>query len=132
MHAYVTGSVALLLVNAYYLYDFTVQAKKNAPPDYKEFTEMKSLWKTAVATIVFVFLERFIKAVAPAYLAPFCKIQEDPNDPTKAVEKQRRVTKMASQFYKLLYFLGATAYGYITLRDSYFIPPELGGIGDLD
>ena len=74
MHIYVAGSVVLLLVNFYFLYDFTVQAKKNAPPDYKEFTDMRSLWKTAVATAVFVFLERFINAVAPAYLAPYCKI----------------------------------------------------------
>ena len=57
-----------------------------------------------------------------------CKTQ-DTSTPAKFDEQTRRSHKMAKMSVRVLYFIGATWWGYYVLKDEYWLPWELGGKG---
>jgi hypothetical protein len=45
--------------------------------------------------------------------------------------RQAKATKAASCFYKSMYFMGASIWGYCVLKDEKYLPSSLLGHGDL-
>merc|ERR1711967_60473 len=65
-------------------------------------------------------------------LKPLCRLlckTQDTSTPEKYDEQTRRSHKMAKMSVRVLYFLGATLWGYYVLKDEYWLPWELGGKG---
>ena len=91
-------------------YVFTVNAMKDSPKDY-EFPRLADFWITGVSSIVFSVLSVVLKSLFYQMFLPFCKEQKN--------EKIREIrsTKAAGCMYKTIYFLWATAWGYIVLKD---------------
>jgi len=50
----------------------------------------------------------------------------------KKDDRPARVRKFTVAVYKLVFFSAVTTYGWFTLRDQSWMPPILGGTGDLD
>ena len=46
-------------------------------------------------------------------------------------ERDRRTRKAVQNMYKFLYYSSAAFYGWFTLKDSYILPPGMGGKGSL-
>jgi hypothetical protein len=38
---------------------------------------------------------------------------------------------MTDHFFKFFYFVGSTVWGHMIMKDEDFLPPELGGKGDV-
>ena len=81
---------------------------------------------TAYATVVFTFLEIFMRKVAYIFFEPFCKEQTD------LKLREVRSSKAAHCIHKTLYFIFAVGWGYTVLKDQEYFPPYLGGSGDID
>ena len=125
------GSALGLIPFTYYVWYFATNAPKEAPEGYTEFTHYTDFWICCVSAVVFMAIEKTFMTVLPAIVGPICKTQEDPNDPTKALEKQRRVKKMSSMIYKSCFFTFSASWGYSIMRNTDWLPRNLGGIGDI-
>jgi hypothetical protein len=68
-------------------------------------------------------IEKFFEQVFYPLYYPYCK--EKKNEQIR----ERRTRKAVSNMYRLFYYTTSTAMGYITLKDSFILPPGLGGSG---
>ena len=73
------------------------------------------------SSLVFGFTEAIFKKHIPGIVYPYCKEQDD------IVARNLRCQKAASSMYKFFYYIFATVYGYIVLKDTDFLTTMLGG-----
>ena len=108
-------------------YRFGKQAKEspNKPEDY-EFPQLSDLKMTVIATVVFAVMEYGCRNLFYVMFEPYCREQKD------LVLRHKRSSKASFCIYKALYFMWATAFGYIVLKDTPYLPWYLGGSGDVD
>ena len=95
---------------------------RNKPEDYR-WPQLTDFWVTSVVAIVCFTLERVYDFMFYNYFYQTCKEKKD---------EEVRVTrskKAVKNLFKFTYYLSAVIFGYITLKDSYVLPPSLGGKG---
>ena len=120
-------TLAGLVPFTYYGYTYTEKMKKQKPEGY-HWPGFQDMTVTAISSIVFAILKISCQKIFYNFFYPLCKVQGG-NDPDKLKEQDRRVKKMSQSFYLMLYFLFATSWGFIVLKDNYWFPKELGGVG---
>lgn len=98
---------------------------KYKPDDY-EWPSIKDFWLTLVMTPVFFILERVFQWVLYPWYWQHCKEKVD------LEVRDIRTRKAVNNIYKCLYYSLSTFFGWYTLKDSYILPPALGGKGSLD
>lgn len=113
-----------LIPFVYIMCTFNNVFSKLGPEDYTGFTQYSDFKLTALSSIFFFFSHQFAIWLLPQYVAPLCKVQ------VEGEEKEKRVKKMASQVYRLTFFLGSSIWGYSILKDADFLPVGLGGTGE--
>lgn len=97
---------------------------ENKPTDYR-WPQNSDFWFTLITAFVFWSLEKvFVVALYPWYYK-ICK--EKKNEKIRDVKTRKGVTNI----YKCLYYTSAAFYGWYVLKDSYILPPYLGGKGSL-
>lgn len=106
-------------------YDFIIKARNNKPQGY-EFPEFKDFWITGVAALVFAPLQIILKNIFKHFYPSICKEQKD-----KKLQEVK-CEKMGMCTYKAIYFVWATTWGYLVLKDQYYMPRYLGGSGDFN
>jgi hypothetical protein len=83
-------------------------------------------WVTcASAFIIFITIELTTKVTYPLFYY-YCK---EKNDEELRVSK---TIKSCTSFYKMNYYFAACVWGYVLMKDLYFIPPALLGNGRLE
>ncbi|CDW86361.1 longevity-assurance family protein [Stylonychia lemnae] len=103
-----------------------VQDFKRKKPEGYEWPSIQDFWFTAVAACVFWSLEQaFQYALYPWYLQ-HCKEQND------LEIRDQRTRKAVTNIYKCCYYTASSFFGWYALKDSYILPPALGGKGSLD
>lgn len=77
----------------------------------------------AVSTAFFMLAEKvFVKVFYPSYYQ-YCKEKND-------VELRKfKTMKAVKSTFKFFYYIYSSVIGYIMLKDSYVLPPCLGGSG---
>ena len=106
----------------YLTYEMLKEFMRNKPEDYR-WPQLTDFWVTAVVAIVCFTLERVYDFMFYNYFYQTCKEKKD---------EEVRVTrskKAVKNLFKFTYYLSAVIFGYITLKDSYVLPPSLGGKG---
>ncbi|TNV79334.1 hypothetical protein FGO68_gene9422 [Halteria grandinella] len=94
------------------------------PADYR-WPQLHDFWFTIVTTIVLGSLERAFEYFLYDWFYDICK------EKNNLEERDRRTRKAIQNMYKCCYYLSATVFGYLTLKDSYILPPGMGGSGSL-
>lgn len=117
-----------LIPFTYYGYTYTEKMRANKPEGY-QWPEFSDMILTAASSVVFAIIEMSVPSIFVPIFRPYCKVQPKDGDPKKLKEHNRRSTKMAYQFYRFIYFTVATVWGYVVLKDQYWFPYELGGVG---
>ena len=95
---------------------------KNKTEDYS-WPKLTDFWITAVVAVVCFTLERVYDIIFYGTCYRICKEKTD--EETRIVRSKKSVKNM----FKFTYYLSAAIFGYITLKDSYVLPPSLGGSG---
>lgn len=101
------------------------KAKKQMPEGY-EWPEISDLKVTAVSGVIFTILEYGLKELFTPMYSGICKEQ------TNLKLKEIKMQKMGHNTYKGIYFIGASVWGYMVLKDVWCMPWFLGGSGDFD
>lgn len=104
---------------------FVKEMKDNMPKGY-EYPELADMKITAIAAIFFAVIEIVMRKVFYKMFIPFCREQDD------KLLQERRSGKAAFCIYKSIYFIWATSWGYIVLKDQPYLPPWFGGSGSID
>jgi hypothetical protein len=84
---------------------------------------LADFWITGVVTVVCFTLERVFDRVFYPIYYPICKEKVD--EEVRVI----RTKKAVKNIFKFLYYSIAATFGYLTLKDSYVLPPSLGGSG---
>jgi len=108
-------------------YNFLKESNESPkkPADY-EFPAVSDLKLTLLSTAIFAVVEFTCRRVFFKLFEPFCKEQKD------LVLREKRSQKASFCIYKACYFIWATSFGYIVLKDTTYLPPALGGSGNVD
>lgn len=104
---------------------YSVQDYHSTIPSGYRWPELYDFWFTLVTTIVLGSLERAFEYFLYDWFYEICKEKEN------LEERDRRTRKAIQNMYKCGYYLSATIFGYLTLKDSYILPPGMGGSGSL-
>lgn len=112
----------------YYGYTYTEMMRKTKPEGY-HWPGFEDMVITAASSVFFAITELAVPSLFIPIFRPYCKVQPKEGDEKKNKEHERRTQKMGYSFYRFLYFLGATAWGFIVLKDEHWFPKELGGTG---
>ena len=91
-------------------YWFVLEAESKKPEGYV-FPSIKDMQMTAIASVGFAILEIVARRIAFSLFEPFCKVQDN------VKERELRSGKAAFCIYKALYFMWASAWGYMVLKD---------------
>ena len=103
----------------YTMVDYFIERK----PDTYRWPQFSDFWFTGVTTIVFMVMERvFDRVFFPIYY-PYCKEKSDEE------ARVMRTKKAVKNIFKFTYYLSAVILGWMTLKDTYILPPSLGGSG---
>lgn len=103
-----------------------VQDFLKVKPDDYEWPSIKDFWLTLVMTPVFFILERVFQWILYPWYWQHCKEKVD------LEVRDIRTRKAVNNIYKCVYYSLSTFFGWYTLKDSYILPPALGGKGSLD
>ena len=106
------------------VYDYVMIKWEKCPPGY-ELPRISDFWVTVAASLVFALLEYLFKQILYVFFIPYCKEQKN------LKEREMRSKKGCFSIYRTIYFIFAVAWGYIVLKDQDYLPPSLGGSGDL-
>lgn len=106
-------------------YNIRVIGLANKPEGY-EYPGFEETWITAVSGVAFILFEAAIKPFIYSSLGPLSKEQ------VNQVVKERRVNKMTDCVCKLIYFVFSTTWGYAILKNEPYLPPILGGSGQIE
>ena len=98
--------------------------KSKAPPGYR-WPEVTDLWFAGVTAIIFLILEKIIEELLYPWYYKYCKEKND------EVARDMRTRKGIKNIFKTCYFICASIFGWYTMKDSFILPPSLGGNGDL-
>jgi hypothetical protein len=100
---------------------------------YTHYKEPEAGWNkfsdfhiTIVGALVSYILQIVVDKVAYNFFYTYCKEKDD---------EELRIAKSKKacySFYKGLYFIIVTIWGYLILKDEKFIPPELMGRGSVE
>lgn len=96
-------------------------SSKNSNYAWPKFSDF---WVCVAVAAAWMSLERIIKYF---FYGTFYRIAKDKDNTELRIE---RASKAVKNMYKLLYYFSITVFGYIVLRDSPVLVPELGGSGD--
>lgn len=107
----------------YYAYQINVYGLANKPEGFN-FPHIKDYWRVLVGAVVFIILEEIIQAALFPLFKNVAKDQSDESMRTKYAKKA------ASCAFKTLYFTGATAWGYIVLKETNWLSWWMGGPPD--
>jgi len=88
---------------------------------WPQFTDF---WVTIVGCAVSWILQILLNKITWQFFYDNCKERE--NEAVRLAKTQ----KSCDHFYKGFYFIIATVWGYIVMKDSNFLPPSILGIGD--
>lgn len=88
--------------------------------------KLTDFWITAVSAIGFAILEYIFKHNLYVFFIPHCKEQKN------LKERDMRSRKGCFSVYRMFYFMFAVAWGYAILKDQEYLPPSLGGSGDIN
>ena len=91
-------------------YNFCEKTRAAMPKGY-EWPELSDMKMTAIASVGFAILEIVTRKVAYIFFVPYCKEQKD------ITLQELRSGKAAFCIYKAFYFVWATWWGYIVLKD---------------
>lgn len=81
-------------------------------------------WFTGVTACIFMALEKTFETLFyPWYYEKVCKEKKN------LVMRELRSRKAVQNMFKAFYYTLALIFGYLTLKDSYILPPALGGSG---
>ena len=118
------ATLIMLFPFTYASYQFIQEKKANAPKGYifPSFSDMKI---TLVSSVIFAILEISMRKLFYFIFIPFCKEQND------VKIRHLKSEKGAFCMFKVVYFAWASGWGYYVLKDTYYLPPALGGRGDL-
>lgn len=85
----------------------------------------EDFWFTIVTMVILVIIEKLITEIFYSTFYSLCKEKTD--------ERMRhlRTLKACKYLFKGWYMTSASLIGYYTLKDSFILPPELGGNGSL-
>lgn len=72
-----------------------------------------------------MIIQKLISEICYPFFYRICKEKND------EVVRDLRAKKAAKNVFKFLYMASSTAIGWYTLKDSFVLPPSLGGSGDL-
>lgn len=117
--------VILILAPFTYVTYFMVQEFKSKKPEGYQWPSLTDFWLAIVTTIVFNQLEHAFQTVLFPWYYQYCKEKKD------EVVRQRRTKKAVNNIYKCFYYSSASLFGWYVLKDSYILPPHLGGNGSL-
>jgi len=106
------------------VYDSVLIKWERCPPGY-ELPRMADFTVTVAASLVFAALEYLFKHILYVIFIPWCKEQNN------LKERENRSKKGCFSIYRTIYFIFAVAWGYIVLKDQDYLPPSLGGSGDI-
>ncbi|TNV79533.1 hypothetical protein FGO68_gene2573 [Halteria grandinella] len=102
------------------MYDFIEYYLPNKPADYV-MPSINDFGILVASTVFFYFLElQFAKLAYPMYYKA-CKEKSDQE------LRQMKTKKAVVTMFKFIYFLNASITGYLMLKESYILPPILGG-----
>ena len=87
---------------------------------------VSDFWLTLVMTPVFLILERVFQWALYPWYWQHCKEKDD------LEVRDVRTRKAVNNIYKCIYYSLSTFFGWYTLKDSYILPPALGGKGSLE
>ena len=94
-----------------YQFYLQIQISKSKSPEGYEHPKLEDFWITGVSALIFPVIGTQVKENLYVYFEPHCKVQ---NDPTERTLRSKKATNCV---YKTLYFLFATTWGYIVLKD---------------
>lgn len=110
---------------------FTLEAQKmlayyrpGLPPGY-EFPDFHDFWFTAVMMVILVIIEKLITEIFYSTMYRNCKEKDDEH------VRHLRTMKACKNIFKCFYMTSASLIGWYTLKDSFILPPSLGGSGSL-
>lgn len=111
------------------LIPFTVETYKcveeyirEKPEDYR-WPEFGDFWFTGVTSVILFAVERLFDYIFYPFFYKHCK------EKVNLEARDMRTKKACSNLFKLFYYSLALIFGYVTLKDSYILPPFLGGSG---
>lgn len=108
------------------------QAHMALEPEKYDWTypQLSDLWTTFVGLVVLLTLRC---TVCPYVFTPLGDMilptLKEKKGKWTAAARADRVQRFSVCLFKLCFFLCMTVYGYLTLRDQDFLPPQLGGSG---
>ena len=81
---------------------------------------------TIISTILINLAEKFMKLFTWRYFYAVCKEKHD------LVVRYDKTVKACHSFFDMFYYTLMGIWGYIVLKDAYYLPHYLGGAGDMD
>jgi hypothetical protein len=101
-----------------------VHFKAGCPADY-QWPDLQDFWFTGVVMVLLMIIQKIIQEICYPFFYKICKEKND------EVVRDLRTKKASKYVFKFLYMASATAMGWYTMKDSFILPPSLGGKGDL-
>ena len=105
----------------YYSFGMYFQARAHRP-DY-EWPELSELWKAVVSGVLIIAYKSCVIKLFYPFNRTIAKNQDQPD------VCRLRALKASKYVFQFGYFVFASTYGYITLRDAPWMPWFLGGSG---
>jgi hypothetical protein len=117
-------AISLLVPLNYYGY-LHIKRSIAAVPDGYEYPTIMDLRACIFLSVVFQLIKVGFERVVPILIQPFCKDQDDP------IKVKLRSEKAAHSLFSGIYMIYSSAFGYYVLKDEEYMPPQLGGAGDM-
>lgn len=106
----------------YLTYGMVQEFLRNKPEGYR-WPQLTDFWITAVVAVVCFTMERLYDVI---FYSTFYRICKEKTDEDLRIARSKKAVK---NMFKFSYYLSAAIFGYVTLKDSYVLPPSLGGSG---
>lgn len=105
-------------------YNELVESRKKGNPEYP-WPEYSDLWLCVYSCSFLITINILLKKM----FLPMARVIVHPKH--KEWDKEERAKRMIDSLVKATYFVFSSIYGYIVAKDSFFLPPELGGSGSV-
>ena len=122
--------IGIILV-VFILFPFTIETYRavqdyleNKPVTYR-WPQLHDFWFTIVTTVILGSMEKAFDFYLYSWFYQYCK------EKNNLEERDRRTRKAVQNMYKFCYYSAASIFGWLTLKDSYILPPGMGGKGSL-
>lgn len=102
---------------------FQMRVSSNPNYDWPRYSDLNlAFLSTFIIILIFTLVQKLFTGICENFIS----------EKYKGLERRERAEKMIKSLFKCSYFTFASVFGYYISKDSFFMPANLGGIGDVD